>query len=109
MSSAQRDEILNTVIISARPGQDVELTCSLGKSTENRHIGWMIEYTGPYGVNALLNGILDGYSADLGTSIIIENIMMNDSRNGTEYQCVTIGMTTQQESHIVFLLHVTGE
>ena len=41
--------------------------------------------------------------------------MMNDSRNGTEYQCVIIDTMTQQagedRSDIVFLLqlHVAGE
>ena len=102
------------VIISARSGQDVELTCSLGKTTDNRqNIGWTIDHTGgPYGVNSLLHGVLAGYSAHAHTtSIIILNIMMNDSRNGTEYQCVimTTDMMIQVKSGTVFLLHVAGE
>ena len=57
VSAAQQDEARNIVIIGARPGQDVELTCSLGKITKNRHIGWLIDHTGPYGVSALLNRV----------------------------------------------------
>ena len=107
----QHDEATNIVITSAHPGQDVELTCSLDKTTDRQIKGWLIDHTGPYGVNSLLNGILDGYSTDFGNSIIILNIMMNDSRNGTEYQCVimTTDMMIQEESDTVFLLHVAGE
>ena len=46
---------------------------------------------GPYGVNALRNDILTGYSAALDSNnLIVENIMMNDIRNGSEYRCVII-------------------
>ena len=64
---------------------------------------------GPYGVNSLHNGILDGYSAHAHTtSIIILNIMMNDGRNGTEYQCGMIrGLFLEQESDAI-LLYVAG-
>ena len=98
----------NIVIISARPGQDVELTCSLGKAREN--IGWRIGGMGPYGVSALYNGILDGYSAHAHTtSIIILNIMMND-RNGTGYQCVIIDYNNviQRVSDTTFLLYAAA-
>ena len=94
-------------IVIAHPGQDVELICSLSQTT---HIGWLIDHTGPYGVNSFLSGILDGYSADVVTnSIIILNIMMNDSRNGTEYQCgIMKGLFLEQESDPI-TLYVTGE
>ena len=85
--------------------------CSLGKITGGIHsIGWTIDDIGPYGVSALYNGILDGYSASTDTtSIIILNIMMNDSRNGTEYRCgVNNGGVLQLESNAI-TLYVAGE
>ena len=77
-------------------------------STRN-YIGWLVDNLGPYGINSLRFGLLTGYSTHAdGTSIIIENIMMNDSRNGTEHQCVTMGnMMIQDYSDTIFLLRVT--
>ena len=53
---------------------------------------------GPYRINALRNGILTGHSATLDSNnLIVENIMMNDVRNGSEYRCVIVpaqGMIT---------------
>ena len=53
---------------------------------------------GPYRTNALHNGILTGYTATLDSNtLIVENIMMNDVRNDSEYRCVIIpaqGMIT---------------
>ena len=95
----------NNVI--AHPGQDVELICSLGLVD----IGWLVDHMGPYGVSSLFNGVLDGYSADIGTnSIIILSITMNDSRNGTEYQCGIIrgGSFLEHESDPI-TLYVAGE
>ena len=46
---------------------------------------------GPYRINAIRNGILTGHTATLDSSnLIVENIMMNDGRNGSEYRCVVI-------------------
>ena len=46
---------------------------------------------GPYGVNALRNDILTGYSAALDSNnLIVENIMMNNVRNGSDYRCVIL-------------------
>ena len=100
----------NTVI--AHPGSFVELSCNLVRTTRNLNIRWLVDYSGPYGINALYNGLLDGYSASAHTtSIIILNIMMNDSRNGTEYQCVSMSYNNmiEQVSDIIFLLYVTGK
>ena len=52
---------------------------------------------GPYTINALHNGILTGYTTLNSSNLIVENIMMNDGRNGSEYRCVVIpaqGMMT---------------
>ena len=101
------------IVISAHPGQDVELSCSFGETTGNTQtIGWLVGGGGPYGINSLSNRVLVGYSAHThSTSIIIQNITMNDSRNGTEYQCVTIinDNVIQLRSDTVFQLHVAGE
>ena len=52
----------------------------------------------PYRRNALRNGILAGHTTTLGSNnLIVENIMMNDARNGSEYMCVIVpaqGMIT---------------
>ena len=69
---------------------------------------------GPYGVNALRNDILTGYSAALDSNnLIVENIMMNDVRNGSDCSCVIISQNTSGQ-HILresdpTLLYVAGE
>ena len=107
MTAAQEGH--NTVI--AHPGQNVELLCSIGETTGGMHnIGWLVDGIGPFGVNSLLNGILDGYSAHAHTtSIIILNITMNDSRNGTEYRCGIIRDSFLAQENDSILLYVTGE
>ena len=95
--------------VIVHPGQDVELSCSLGQPT---NIGWLVDNMEPHGVSSLRNGILTGYSAHAGgTSIIILNIMMNDRRNGTEHQCVKMSSNgmIQEYSDTIFLLYVAGE
>ena len=68
----------------------------------------MIDHAGPHGVNALLNGLVPGYSGGLGTAdLIIENIMMNDHRNDTEYRCVIMQNTTIKGAPIYLI--VAGE
>ena len=97
--------VANTVI--AHPGQDVELLCSLPTL---KGTGWLVGYTGPYGVSSLHNGILDGYSADIHTnSLIILNIMMKDSRNGTEYQCGIVSGSFLEEESDPITLYVAGK
>ena len=65
---------------------------------------------GPYTVMSLQNGIRDGYSRS-GNNLIVENIMMNDDRNNTEYRCV---ITTQDTTAVLresdpAFLYVAGE
>ena len=76
--------------------------------SEEVHVAWLISHLGPYGVNSLRSGILKGYSAN-GNNLIVENIMMNDGRNNTEYRCViTDGMTILHQSNQT-ILNVAGE
>ena len=72
---------------------------------------WLINHLGPYGVSALHNGILKGYSANITTNnLIVKNITMNDVRNNTEYRC---GLRTQNIPTILqsdpTILYVAGE
>jgi len=90
------------------PGQDVELLCTFNDLVVSNHTleaRWEIGHMGPYGINALLNGQVTGYSAN-GSSIIVENIMMN----GTEYRCVLFNDTgTRLNESDPIILYVAGE
>ena len=71
---------------------------------------------GPYRIGAIRGGILAGYTGRLGShNLIVENITMNDDRNGSEYRCVivpAVGMVSlvdiAEESDPI-ILHVAGE
>ena len=77
-------------------------------STNDATIVWLIDHSGPYGVNALLNGLVPGYSATVHTTdLIIENIMMNDYRNDSEFWCMILQNTTIRGGRI--LLYVAGK
>ena len=108
--AAQEDH----VIVIAHPGQDVKLSCTITPS-DSQTAAWVINNGGPHTVQQLHNGILAGYSSN-GNDLIIENIMMNDDRNDTEYSCVTVPSTVSQptiadiidESNPI-ILYVAGE
>ena len=78
---------------------------------------WLINNTmGPYRINAIRGGILAGYTATLGShNLIVEDIMMNDDRNGSDYRCVivpAVGLVTFAdiiEESDPTILYVTGE
>ena len=76
---------------------------------------WVINHGMLYTVQQLYNDILTGYSSS-GNNLIIENIMMNDDRNDTEYQCGTVSSTVSQPilANIIHesdstILYVAGE
>ena len=57
----------------------------------NEAVAWLIKLMGPYKINAIRNGIFPGHTVTLDSSnLIVENIMMNDVRNGSEYRCVIV-------------------
>ena len=89
------------------PGQDVELLCAV-TSSEVQSVSWLINDMGPYEVTALLNGTLTGYSSN-GNNLIVQNIIMNDVRNGSNYNCV-INITTAilRRGHPT-ILYIAGE
>ena len=90
--AAQQDEHHTIIVIVHPDGQDVTLPFGLRQAVSGRNetSAWLIgNVQDPYGVNALVNGILTGYSADLhNDNLIIKNIRMDDDRNDTEYQSV---------------------
>ena len=86
--------------------------CTLGLPSTNQHVPtWIIGHRF-YGVQALIGGILDGYSAnDKNNNLIVENLVMHDRRDGTEYQCVFLlsGTTTIVNSSDPTFLYVIGK
>ena len=72
----------------------------------------------PYGLSAIRSNIAPGYTNNLGSNnLIIENIMINDNRNDSEYQCVII-TTVMRGNNVVTeitqrsnatILYVAGE
>ena len=72
-------------IVVARPGENVELLCNV---TGAGGTSWEINGT-RYALNQLLMGLLDRHNIS-GRNIVIEDIMINDVRNGSEYQCVVV-------------------
>ena len=76
--------------VIAHPGQDVELLCTVTPS-RSQTAAWIINHV-VYTVQQLRHGILTGYNSN-GNNLIIENIMMNDVRNNTEYSCGTVPTT----------------
>ena len=95
-------------IVIAHPGQDVELLCTVTESSGSQTTEWLVNNMGPYRVSAIRGGILTGHTATLdGSNLIVENIMMNDVRNGSEYRCVIVpGLVTFADPTI---LYVAGE
>ena len=57
--------------------------------------GWLINNSmGPYRINHIRSGILAGHTTTLGSNnLIVQNIMMNDDRNGSDYRCVIVPST----------------
>ena len=100
-------------IVIAHPGQDSELLCNVTPSG-GQAAAWIINNVA-YSLQQLYNGILTGYSTN-GNNLIIENIMMNDDRNGTVYICVTVSSTVSQPTFTDIIdesdptiLYVAGE
>ena len=102
-------------IVIAHPGQDIELLCDVTPSGSGS-VAWIMDHMGPYGVNSIRNGIAPGYIINLGSNnLIVENIMMNDDMNGSEYQCVIVAtensmnpMTEITKRSNTIILYVAG-
>ena len=94
------------VIVIAYPGQDAEIPCNI--SDGGGFTSWIINGI-PYTLSQLFNGEVVGHNVS-GRNIIVEDIVMNDVRNGTEYRCIVSldPPDTNIFSDPVFL-YVTGE
>ena len=83
--------------------------------SDGQTAAWAINDGVLYTVQLLHNGILTGYSTN-GNNLILENIMMTDDRNNTEYSCVTVSSRVSQptQANIIdesdpTILYVAGE
>ena len=99
--------------VTAHPGQNVELLCTVTPSG-SQTAAWIINHV-VYTVQQLHNGILTGYSSN-GNNLIIENIMMNDDRNDTQYSCGTVLSTVSnptvadiEDESDPIILYIAGE
>jgi len=104
-------------IVIAHPGQDVELLCTV-TVTSSTQAAWLINNSlGPYSLNYIRDGKLAGYGGggSNGNNLIVENIMMNDDRNGSDYRCVIVpAQGTPSLGNIIeesdpTILYVAGE
>ena len=87
--------------------------CNVTPSRSQRAV-WIINH-GVYTVQQLHDGILTGYNTT-GSNLIIENIMMNDDRNNTQYSCGIVSSTVRNPTVIDIvdesdptILYVAGE
>ena len=108
-------------IVIARPGQDVELLCTVTVTDSgSQTAAWLINNKGPYRVNSLRGGSLAGHRGEQETdpdsnNIIVKNITMNDERNGSDYRCVivpahgTFTLADIMEESKPTILYVAGE
>ena len=106
-------------IVIAHPGQHIELLCTVTSNTQAAWLAaWLINNVmGPYRLNAIRGGALAGYTGagPDSNNLIVENIMMNDDRNGSDYRCVIVPSTgTPSLGNIIeesdpTILYVAGE
>ena len=68
-------------IVIAHPGQHVELLCNVTGAIPS----WRVNSVA-YTLSDLFDGTLAGHNST-GINIIVEDIMMNDDRNGSVYIC----------------------
>ena len=80
--------------------------------SESQQVAWLVNNNGPYRVDSIRDGKLAGYAGGAGpdsNNLIVENITMNDDRNGSDYRCVMV----QAEDPLKFsdptILYVAGE
>ena len=103
-------------IVIAHPGQDVELLCTV-TPLGSQIAAWVINFEVPLGLSAIRGDIVPGYNSTLGSNnLIIENITINDDRNGSEYRCVTTprGISYPSATDVInesdpTILYVAGE
>ena len=95
------------IVIIAHPGQDVEIVCGIGSGA---NILWRInESSSVHSLNDLFNGAVAGHTIN-GSNIVVEDIMMNDVRNGSQYRCEIVQVPPNPNiMGNVTILYVAGE
>ena len=109
-------------IAIAHPGQNVELLCTVTVTSNTQAAAWLInnmrDNMGPYSLNTIRAGLLAGYTGVTDTdsnNLIVENITINDYRNGSDYRCVIVpAQGTPSLGNIIegsdpTILYVAGE
>ena len=93
--------------IVAHPGQDVELPCDV---TGAGVIAWQINGSSPAHIlNDLFMGVVAGHNVS-GRNILVEDIMMNDVRNGSQYRCLVLKNRPDPDIEgNLTILYVAGE
>ena len=91
-------------IVIAHPGQDVELLCNVTGGVATWRVINTVNNT-LYTLSDFFNGGLAGHNST-GNNIIVEDIMMNDDRNGSVYICV---IPQNEKSSDPTILYVAGE
>ena len=94
------------IIHIALPGQDVELLCDvIGQEASTL---WQINGT-LRTLSDLFAGAVAGHNIS-GRNIVVEDIMMNDVRNGSLYQCVMLqALPNPSIMGNLIVLYVAGE
>ena len=95
-------------IVIAHPGQDVELLCNVTGGVVSWRVNNTVNNNTLYTLNQLFNGTLAGYNST-GNNIIVEDIMMNDDRNGSVYICVIPQSELSDIESDPTTLYVAGE
>ena len=95
-------------IVIAHPGQDVELLCTVTMTSGNPTVSWMINNMMPIGLGTLHGGRLAGYSSN-GNNLIVENVTMNDVRNGSYHNCLITSRIAILRQSYSTILYIAGK
>ena len=95
-------------IVIAHPGKDVELLCTVTMTSGNPTVSWMINDMGPIGLATSHASRLAGYRFS-GNNLIVENVTLNDTRNGSNYNCVITSRIAVLRQRNPTTLYIAGE
>ena len=77
------------VVIITLPGQDVELICDVNDTEASTR--WQINGSSPLvSLSELSNGTVVRHDVSGRNIVVVKDIMMNDFRNVSQYQCVSL-------------------
>ena len=90
--------------VIAYPGEDIVLLCNISDGS-----AWSINNSVPISRSSLFFGMQTGYNVS-GSNLVVENITLNDVRNGSQYRCVSFQEPPAQdiESDPTFL-YIAGK